>query len=71
MYKIIYDRVNESFLTGMKYAEIYPKGEPIGGTPMRTLYAFTWKNLDKRVDKWLKKHRYDIPLNERVDKNYY
>lgn len=62
MYRVVYNRVNDSILTGMKYAEIYPDWDWVHGYPIKTLYAFTWSGLNRRVKKWLDRHQYDVPM---------
>jgi hypothetical protein len=61
-YRVTYNRANESFLTGVKYAEIYPDWDWVHGEPIKTLYALTWKGLNKRVDKWLHQHQFDVSM---------
>jgi hypothetical protein len=54
--------VNESIFTGLKYAEIYPNWDWMHGDPVKVLYAFTWTGLNKRVNKWLIDHQFDMTL---------
>jgi hypothetical protein len=61
-YRVIFNRVNNSWFTGVKYAEIYPDWEWVHGSPVKTLYAFTWTGLNKRVNRWLMKHQLDITV---------
>jgi hypothetical protein len=61
-YRVVFNRVNDSWFSGVKYAEIYPDWEWVHGEPLKTLYALTWTGLSKRVDKWLHQHQFDVSM---------
>ena len=52
-YRVTYNRVNDSMFTGVKYAEIYPSWDYVQGDPLKVIYAFTWRGLNRRVNRWL------------------
>lgn len=62
MYRVVYNRVNDSLFMGIKYAEIYPDWDWVGGSPIKTLYAITWGGLNRKVSRWLKQHKYDLSM---------
>jgi len=30
---------------------------------VETLYSFSWRRLGKKVDRWMKQHEHDIPID--------
>jgi hypothetical protein len=62
MYRVTFNRVNDSMFTGVKYAEIYPDWDWVSGSPITIKYALTWRGLRKKVDRWLYQHQFDVTM---------
>lgn len=62
MYRVTFNRVNNSAFAGIKYAEIYPDWDWVSGSPITVKYALTWWGLNKKVERWLKQHKYDATM---------
>lgn len=62
MYRVVYNRVNDSIFTGVKYAEIYPDWDWVTGSPIKVAYALTWTGLNRKVNRWLNQHKYDVSM---------
>lgn len=62
IYKVKYNRVNESIFTGLKYAEI-SFADDWTDKPIKVLYGLTWNHVSARVSKWMKQHQYDVPID--------
>lgn len=70
MYRVTYNRINDSMFTGLKYAEIYPDWDWVGGEPVKVIYALTWKGLNKKVKRWTDSHHCDTILQLQRKENY-
>lgn len=62
MYRVVYNRVNDSMFVGVKYAEIYPDWDWVNGSPIKTFYALTWTGLNRKVNRWLNQHKHDLNM---------
>lgn len=60
MYRVEINRINDSIFKGLKYAEVYPDWSTLSNDPISVLYALTWNGLNRKVNRWLERHSYDI-----------
>lgn len=56
MFRVVYNRINDSMFRGLKYAEIYPEADWLYGEPIKICYGLTWNSVHRRAKRWCDKH---------------